>query len=111
MVSSYYDLGSTRGFHGPRAKRKPLWHHNQVMNPTVQLKDAFVKALTIDPGIDFDSLAYGTTEGWDSVAHMGLVAEIEAAFDIMLSTDDLIAMSSFGKAKEIVSRYGITFDA
>lgn len=83
----------------------------QVMSPTVQLKDAFVKALSIDPGSDFDGLAYGMTVGWDSVAHMGLVAEIEATFDIMLSTDDLIAMSSFGKAKEIVGRYGIAFDA
>ena len=36
---------------------------------------------------------------------MALVAEIEAAFDIMLETDDIIDMSSFAKAKEIVAKY------
>jgi acyl carrier protein len=78
---------------------------------TQQLKDAFVEVLGIDPGSDFDHLAYGSTEGWDSTAHMALVAEIESKFDIMLTTDDLIAMSSFGKAKEIIGKYGIAFNS
>jgi len=30
------------------------------------------------------------TPGWDSVAHMRLVAEIESAFDIMMDTEDVI---------------------
>ena len=81
------------------------------MNMTQQLESAFVEVLGIDPGSDFDKLAYGCTQGWDSTAHMALVAEIEAKFDIMLSTDDLIAMSTFDKAKEIVRKYGIVFNS
>ena len=73
-----------------------------------KLKNAFITALGVSPDGDFDSLAYGQTPGWDSVAHMTLVAELEAAFDIMLSTDDVIGMSSFSKAKEIVARNGAT---
>jgi hypothetical protein len=38
---------------------------------------------------------------------MALVAEIEDAFDIMLETDDVIGLSSFEVAKEILARYGV----
>ncbi len=71
-----------------------------------KLKNAFVVALGVSPGDDFESMAYSQTPGWDSVAHMALVTEIESAFEIMLPTDDVIAMSSFQKAKEIVARNG-----
>ncbi len=46
---------------------------------------------------------------WDSVGHMGLVAAIEEAFDIMLEPDDIVDMSSFEKGKEILAKYEITF--
>jgi acyl carrier protein len=42
---------------------------------------------------------------------MSLVASIEDTFDIMMDTDDIIDMSSVGKAKEILVNYGIEFDA
>lgn len=45
--------------------------------------------------------------GWDSVAHMVLMTEIENAFDIMLDTDDVIDFSSFEKGKEILRKYDI----
>jgi acyl carrier protein len=74
-----------------------------------KLKNAFVNVLGVSPDGDFESIAYGQTQGWDSIAHMALIAEIETAFDIMLPTDDVIGMSSFLKAQEIVSRNGISF--
>lgn len=74
-----------------------------------KLKEAFIQAIYVSPQDDFDSLVYGQTPGWDSVAHMTLVAAIEEAFDIMLATDDVIGMSSFAKAKEIVSKNGVVF--
>lgn len=76
-----------------------------------RLKNAFTQSLNLPPGTDFEGLAYGSTQGWDSVAHMALVAEIEAAFDIMLSTDDVIGMSSFAVAKDTVARHGIPIAA
>jgi acyl carrier protein len=79
------------------------------MNATAseKLKSAFVMALGVPEDSDFESIAYGKQEGWDSVAHMALVAEIEAAFDIMLDTDDVIGMSSFPEARGIVGKYGV----
>ena len=79
------------------------------MNNVEKLRQAFGDSLGIDPAQVTDSLAYGDA-GWDSVAHMALVATIELAFDIMIDTDDVIGMSSFGKAKEIVAKYGVTID-
>jgi acyl carrier protein len=41
---------------------------------------------------------------------MTLVAEIEATFDIMLSSEEVIDLSSFDKAREIVIRHGVALD-
>ena len=54
-------------------------------------------------------LQYQGIEQWDSVGHMTLVAAIEDEFDIQLDTDDIIDMSSFEKAQEILAKYDITF--
>jgi len=81
-----------------------------ISYPVEKLKGAFISALGVSPDDDFESMTYGQTPGWDSVAHMSLISEIENAFDIMLATDDVIGMSSFQKAKEIVARSGVSFD-
>lgn len=54
-------------------------------------------------------LQYQGIEQWDSVGHMTLVAAIEDDFDIQLDTDDIIDMSSFEKAQEILSKYDVQF--
>ena len=40
---------------------------------------------------------------------MALVAAIEGTFNVMLDTDDIIALSSVAKAKEILARHKIDF--
>lgn len=76
---------------------------------TDRLKQAFSSSLGIELERIVDDLKYA--DDWDSVAHMTLVAAIEDEFDIMLDTADVIDMSSFLKAKEILTKYGIAFDA
>lgn len=77
------------------------------MTPTERITEAFVKALHIDPGQVVDALEYGSIREWDSVAHMVLVAALEDAFGIMLDTDDIIALSSVAKAREILRKYDV----
>lgn len=63
-------------------------------------------------GISVDQtagLVYQGIEAWDSVGHMTLVAAIEDSFGIMLDTDDIIDMSSFEKALEILKKYNVEF--
>ncbi len=70
-----------------------------------KLKKIFAESLDIDESIVIDSLRYAEIPQWDSVAHMALVAAIEIGFDIMIDTEDVIDMSSFEKAKQIVTKY------
>jgi len=70
------------------------------------LQDVFRDALGLDPGEDVTKLEYGKHQRWDSVAHMALVAELEDRYGVMLDTDDVVDMSSYGKAEEILARYG-----
>lgn len=66
----------------------------------------FVDALGVDLSVDPAALVYSEYPGWDSVAHMALVAGLEEAFDCMLEMDDIIDMSSFNKAVSIMAKYG-----
>lgn len=54
-------------------------------------------------------LKYQAIQAWDSVGHMGLVAALEDAFDIMMDTDDIIDLSSYEKGKEILKKYDVEF--
>lgn len=71
-----------------------------------KLRNAFSEGLGMQITSVTDDLQY-SSPGWDSVGHMTLVAIIEKTFDIMLDTDDVIGMSSFQKAKEIIAKHGI----
>lgn len=57
-----------------------------------------------------ETLEYQSVEGWDSVGHMNLMAELEDEFDIMLDTDDIIDFSSYSKGKTILAKYGVSFE-
>ena len=69
------------------------------------LVKAFSSALDIPPKEINDSLNYNDNKDWDSTAHMILVAQLEADFDVMFEVDDIIDMNSFSKAKEILQKY------
>tara|TARA_B110000977_G_C10806987_1_gene388712 strand:+ start:450 stop:674 length:225 start_codon:yes stop_codon:yes gene_type:complete len=65
----------------------------------------FMECFGIPADIVVDDLEYASIPQWDSVAHMSLIVALEDEFDIMIDTDDVIDMSSFKKAKEIVNKY------
>ena len=79
------------------------------MSNQEKLVNSFMNALGVDESIVVDTLEYNTIPQWDSVAHMALIAALEDAFEIMMDTDDIIDMSSVGKAKEILTKYDISF--
>ena len=75
---------------------------------TKRLEDIFSETLKIDPARVVDGLEYNSIKEWDSVAHMALIAALEEAYDIMLETEDVIDMSSVGRAREILAKYSVT---
>ena len=80
------------------------------MNNKQKLYQSFANALGIDLGSVNDELAYQGIKQWDSISHMMLISIIEEDFDISLDTDDVIELSSVGKAIEILKKYGIDFE-
>jgi acyl carrier protein len=71
------------------------------------LEQIFADSLAINLSDISDALTYQSIPQWDSVAHMTLIAAVEDEFGIMLDTDDSIDMSSVGKAKAILQKYGV----
>lgn len=71
-----------------------------------KLQQIFSEALDLPLAAITDELAYNQSPQWDSVAHMALIAAIEDGFDILIETEDVIDMSSFAKARQIVAKYG-----
>jgi acyl carrier protein len=58
---------------------------------------------------DVDKLEYQSIPEWDSVGHMGLIAQLEEAFGIQIEMDDVVELGSYDKGKLILSKYGIKF--
>ncbi len=75
------------------------------MTALQKLTNAFISALEIEPTAVNDSLEYNNNKRWDSTAHMILIAQLEADFDVMFEVDDIIDMSSFTKAKSLLKYY------
>ena len=69
---------------------------------------AFMQAFEIDADTA-RTLEFQAIPAWDSVGHMGLVAALEDAFDIMFEPDDIVDLSSFSKGRELLVKYGIKF--
>ena len=74
-----------------------------------RLQHVFATTLELSPDADYDRLAYRETPQWDSVAHLQLVIAVEAEFDVMLETDDVLSLSTMHEAAAILGRHGITF--
>jgi acyl carrier protein len=79
------------------------------MNNHEKLVNCFTGALGIPSNLVIDTLGYNNIAQWDSVAHMALVTELESAFDVMLDTDEILAMSTVLDTREILVKHGITF--
>lgn len=84
----------------------------QLLAPPVGTTDAdgrirqlLQDVLQLEPGFVSSELAYNDTPGWDSVAHMTLVAGLEHEFGIVLSADEILAMNNFAHIQSIVRRH------
>ena len=69
----------------------------------------FIESFSIDESKLGDNLEYNTIPEWDSVGHMGLIAELEEVFDIMMEMDDIIDFSSYKKGFELIAKYEVEF--
>ena len=61
-------------------------------------KTAFIEAFQVEES-QLKGLKYQDVEEWDSVGHMGLMTDLEEAFDIEMDIDDIIDF-------QVLKRYG-----
>lgn len=71
---------------------------------------SFKVAFSLQEPILYEDLKYQALDSWDSVGHMELITHLENAFKISMEMDDVIDFSSYSIGKDIVGKYGITFD-
>ncbi len=78
------------------------------MSNLEKYNNAFIESFEVAED-QLEDLKYQDIPAWDSVGHMGLIAALEDAFDIMMDTDDIIDLSSYQKGKEILAKpdYGV----
>ena len=77
------------------------------MNKSERLRNVFVRALDIPPGIEIERLEYRRYTGWDSVGHMRMIAALETEFGILLETEQILDLNSFNRGLEILKAHGI----
>lgn len=68
---------------------------------------AFVEGLGVEETVVNSELKYQSVPEWDSVGHMGLISELEDAFDIEMETDDIVDFNSFDMGKELLKKYQV----
>lgn len=57
-----------------------------------------------------ETFLFSTITAWDSLAHMGLISELEDQFDVLLDTQDILHYGSYENGKKILGKYGILFE-
>jgi acyl carrier protein len=67
----------------------------------------FIESFSVTADQLNESLVYQSVQQWDSIGHMGMVAALEDAFDIMLETDDIIDFGSYLKGIDILAKYDV----
>ncbi len=72
------------------------------------VKKVFADLLDLSESVDWSSVKYQEVPGWDSVAHMAIVAELEDQLEIMFDIDDIIDMSSVPATIDIIKKYGVS---
>jgi len=79
------------------------------MDNLEKYKSVFIEAFQVKEN-QLTGLKYQDVEEWDSVGHMGLMSDLEEAFDIEMDIDDIIDFSSFEKGMEILDKYKIVIN-
>jgi len=79
------------------------------MSNLEKYNNVFIDCFSVTPDMLNANFTYQCVAAWDSVGHMGMIAAIEEAFNIMMETDDIIDFSSYTVGMEKLKKYGVVF--
>ena len=69
-----------------------------------KLVNIFVEIFNVETSAITDDFGKDTIETWDSVHQLNIIALLEENFDLLLEPEDIMACTSFAKAKEILRK-------
>jgi len=72
-----------------------------------KLEEIVAKVLLVDKANINDKMSRKDMEEWDSMAHLMLVSEIESAFGIVMSDDDIMEIETLSDLKKILKKLGV----
>ena len=78
------------------------------MESTEQRLQAIFRAvLELPPSSDPTTAAQGQTATWDSMAHVSLVAAIEADFGVTIDAGDSLSLTSYEATRQFLADLGV----
>lgn len=69
-----------------------------------QIRGVIAESLQVPMESLTDDLSFGSVPEWDSVNHISLMLALETAFDLSISDDDVIDLTSVGSIVSYVAR-------
>jgi len=72
------------------------------MSTMKQLSSLFRAQLKLAPEINIAECSIENTSAWDSMSHMNLIITLEETFEIVLSGDEIAAMTDYDSLANII---------
>ena len=57
-----------------------------------------------------EGFTFQAVDAWDSMTHLTLISELEAAFDVLFETEDILHFGGFENGIRILKKYGVSFE-
>ena len=70
------------------------------------LENHLASLFRVNPEVVTDASGIGELDGWDSLSHMNLIADLESRYGIELTGDEIAEMQSVGTIKKILMNKG-----
>jgi acyl carrier protein len=70
-------------------------------------EEIICKILLLEKNQIKDNLSREDIEEWDSMTHLVLISDLEQAFDIIFSDDDVVEIKTIGDIKTKLDKYGV----
>ena len=78
------------------------------MESTEQRLQAIFRAvLELPPGSDPTASTQGQTATWDSMAHVSLMAAVEAEFGVTIDAGDALSLTSYEATRQFLADLGV----
>jgi len=74
------------------------------------VRDIFVNELGIADDQYSEELTYNSIPEWDSTSHMIIIVAMEEKFEIELSNDEIVAMTTIPKIYNVLQSKGIPIE-